>query len=280
MLSCWAFLVLGSVLQPCVEPRDLPPRDPDLQRALEEALYNAGFSRHLEQEKLAVSLVDLNPRGRRYADVNGDVMLYAASLPKIGILLSVFDLGLRGEVPWDWTHMHRLERMITVSSNSNASWGFNVVGAKGIASVIQDPRYCLYHPEEGGLWVGRGFGGTTGTIRDPLFNISHGATSRQTARFYLLLYDQKLVSPYASERMLSVMGPPGHHHKFVAALGHHPGMEFLARKSGTWRNFHADSALIRYYGSTFILVGLAELSEGEYVLRRVADEVHGILHKK
>ncbi|HAI41605.1 MAG TPA: hypothetical protein DCM40_27580, partial [Maribacter sp.] len=44
------------------------------------------------QKKMAVGLVDLsNPEKVRFARVNGNHMMYAASLPKIAILLAAMD---------------------------------------------------------------------------------------------------------------------------------------------------------------------------------------------
>ncbi|MEZ4951471.1 MAG: hypothetical protein R2784_19105 [Saprospiraceae bacterium] len=44
------------------------------------------------QEKLAVGLVDLNnPYDVKYGQINGEVMMYAASLPKIAVLLAAED---------------------------------------------------------------------------------------------------------------------------------------------------------------------------------------------
>ena len=114
------------------------------------------------------------------------------------------------------------------------------------------------------------------SYRDPLKQISHGATARQTARFYAMLDAGQLVSPYWSEWMLARMGPPEYVHKFYLALGDRPGVTFVARKSGTWEDFHSDSALIEHAGRRYIVVGLAAHEEGESMLQRVgeiADEV-------
>ena len=71
--------------------------------------------------------------------------------------------------------------------------------------------------------------------------------------------------------MLHVDGAaPEYFHKFVAALQERPRLEFIARKSGTWQNFHADSVLVQHGKSRYVLVGLAEHADGEEWLRRVA----------
>jgi beta-lactamase class A len=173
-------------------------------------------------------------------------------------------------VHWAPDFAFRLKKMITISNNAFASWGYDVATPAGIAEVMQDPDYCLYQRPHGGLWVGRPFRKSAHSYRDPLFNISHGATTRQTARFYVMLDAGALVSPYWSERMRNLMAPPEHAHKIVAAIGGRRGVDFVARKSGTWKTFHADSALIQHFGKRYVLVALADMSNGEQVIRTVA----------
>ena len=48
---------------------------------------------------MAISLVDLSDLGNaEFADVNGNEMMYAASLPKIAILLAAMDAIEKGEL--------------------------------------------------------------------------------------------------------------------------------------------------------------------------------------
>ena len=62
--------------------------DPDLQQALTTRLNQSDVWRPLiRDKKMAVGIVDLSdPRMPRFAHVNGDHMMYAASLPKIALL--------------------------------------------------------------------------------------------------------------------------------------------------------------------------------------------------
>ena len=66
--------------------------DPGFQSDLEKTLNsNAKWKRLISQKKLAVGVVDLDdPYNPRYARLNGNVMMYAASLPKIAILLASY----------------------------------------------------------------------------------------------------------------------------------------------------------------------------------------------
>ena len=57
----------------------------------------------------------------KVAGVNPDVMLYAASLPKIAILLGAFVKIERGELPLNDETRAELTRMIRKSSNKDAT---------------------------------------------------------------------------------------------------------------------------------------------------------------
>ncbi|MEZ4271450.1 MAG: serine hydrolase [Myxococcota bacterium] len=280
MLGILGAINLGAPLwdTACPAPIPLQHKDPLLGGELALRLRQAGLREYLDNRSLAVAVLDLTWGAETfYAGFNDDEMLYAASLPKIAILLSVAHLANRGDIVWDSEFPQRLEKMITVSSNRFASWGVDVAGLAGIAAVVQDPQYCLYTAPAGGLWVGRAFRKTHHSRRDPLHDISHGATARQTVRLYALLDQGRGVSPYWSARMLDLMGPPGHHHKFVGGIGERSGVHFVARKSGTWRHFHADSALVQHAHARYIVVGLSELARGEKIMRRLSQIVDDVI---
>ena len=76
--------------------------------------------------------------------------------------------------------------------------------------------------------------------------------------------------------MLRLMAPPDYIHKFVKALRDRPQLEFVARKSGTWQNYHSDSALIQHGMARYVLVGLATHEDGGEMMgtvARVADDI-------
>jgi beta-lactamase class A len=64
--------------------------DPGLQAKLDQALREDQLWQSLmDRGKMAVGLVDLaDPAWPRFARVNGEAMMYAASLPKLAILLA------------------------------------------------------------------------------------------------------------------------------------------------------------------------------------------------
>jgi beta-lactamase class A len=245
--------------------------DAALQQQLDDQLQQLRLGSALRQHKLAVALVDITDLSRpRLAMANGDVMLYAASLPKIAILLAAYQRRHEGRLRWDRWREATVTDMIRVSSNRAASQALGWVGQKYLQRLLQSSRYKLYDKHyNGGLWVGRGYGGGGVATRDPLHNLSHGATAFQVARFYHLLAARRLVSPAESREMKRVMSAPGIRHKFVAGLATtHPEAR-LYRKSGSWRSFHADSALVERGERSYIAVALADDPRGEQWLRQL-----------
>jgi len=239
----------------------LPDRDPSLQAALTEVLRQPAYRRLAEQRRISVALVDLSdPDHIRYAGVEDDRMRYAASLPKIGILLGVFDQIDRGRIRYTPQLRQKMEGMIRRSDNALSSELIQLVGFQSIAQALRDPRHQLYDPSrKGGLWVGRGYGNGVGLWRrDPIANQSHGATARQTARFLVMMDRGLLVSPWASSEMKSILGEPAIHHKFVKGLDESHPEARVYRKSGTWKQWHADAALVERAGHKYVAVALLD----------------------
>jgi beta-lactamase class A len=166
--------------------------------------------------------------------------------------------------------------MIRFSSNEDASRVLRWVGVDRLAEILQSSRFALYEQAgSGGLWVGKGYGPEPAVRRDPLQNLSHGATAYQAARLYWLLANDRLLSPAMNVLMKQALGNPGIRHKFVKGLESRPGVE-IYRKSGTWKNFHADSALVVSEGKRVVLVGIAESPDGGNWLERLAAPMHDL----
>ena len=64
------------------------------------------------------------------------------------------------------------------------------------------------------------------------------------------------------------MADSGINHKFVLGLAGRPDAK-IYRKSGSWRQWHSDSALVEHDGHTYIAVGLVEHPEGGNWLARL-----------
>jgi beta-lactamase class A len=129
--------------------------DPGLQRQLDKTLVGLGLDKAAHDRKLGIALVDITRLDKpRVAAVNGDEMLYAASLPKIAILLGAFVEIQQGDMTLDKQTRDSLTRMIRVSSNQDATRMLNRVGKKRLLRILQSPRFHLYDPKvNGGLWV-------------------------------------------------------------------------------------------------------------------------------
>ena len=69
---------------------------------------------------------------------------------------------------------------------------------------------------------------------------------------------------------------PGIHHKFVKALEGIPGIRIF-RKSGTWMDHHADSALVEYGARRYVVVGIAEHRDGGEWLARLGLPLHRLV---
>ena len=253
--------------------------DPRFQKALEDVLDTLELSDAVEQRRLGIALVDItNPDRPTAAAVNADEMMYAASLPKIAILLAAFDKIEHGTLERDEATMQSLARMIRFSSNSDASAIMNLVGKAYIAEVLTSPRYRFYDPHRGGgIWAGKNYGEGGVWQRDPLLNLSHAATPMQIARFYYMLARGDLVSPTASREMLEILSKSGVQHKFVAGMNTLAGTSRIHRKSGTWIDWHSDSALIEHRGRTFIAVALCEHPDGERWLEELIVEMNELV---
>jgi len=249
--------------------------DSSLQRQLNNTLTKLGLDKAVKDKKLSISLVDITRLNKpRVAAVNGDEMLYAASLPKIAILLGAFVEIEQGEMKLDTDTRESLTRMIRVSSNADATRMLNRVGKKRLLGILQSRKFDLYDPKvNGGLWVGKEYGKSAAYQRDPLHNLSHGATAMQTARFYYMLETGKLVGPRLTREMKSMLGNPGIHHKFVKGLADYPDAK-IYRKSGSWRQWHADSAIVEAQGHKYIIVALAESPNGGAWLSRLIQPIH------
>lgn len=253
--------------------------DPDLQYGLEATLDRLALDDDAAREKLCIALIDVTDiRHPRVAEVNGDHMMYAASLPKIAILLGAFVEIERGRLNLSQDNLDSMTRMIRVSSNTDATRMLNLVGKRRVNRILQSERYRLYDPVvNGGLWVGKEYAQGAAFERDPLHHLSHGATAMQTARFYYLLEAGELVNPKLTRIMKSMLADPGIRHKFVKGLAGIPGLH-LYRKSGTWQHWHADSALVEGQGRKYILVGLADDARGGEWLAALAPEVHKLVN--
>jgi len=256
--------------------------DAPLQKDVDAAIRRLGLDDEAASHRLAIALIDLTDLDEpRVAAVNGDEMMYAASLPKIAILLGAFEKIAQGKLPLDAENELLMRRMIRESSNQASTELMTRVGKEYIARVLLSPRYRLYDPRHnGGLWVGKDYASAGLWKRDPLHNLSHGATAMQVARFYYLLETGHLVTPEHSLQMKEILSQTELGHKFVAALRRIRPESNLFRKSGSWGTFHSDSVLVERRGRSYIAVALSNDSQGTRWLERIIVALDGIIFRK
>jgi beta-lactamase class A len=245
--------------------------DPKLQKALVTRLGSLHLQNATARKHLSVVVVDItDPSSPRMAYVNPNEMMYAASLPKIAILLGAFEKIADGEMVLNDETLEKLNLMIRHSSNTAATEILHRVGKEYLAELLQSPRYRLYDPQKnGGLWVGKDYAKAPVWKRDPLHNLSHGATALQVARFYYLLETGQLVSPKLSRLMKSILADTAYEHKFVKGLKKIQPDSEIYRKSGTWGPYHSDSAIVEHHGRRYIAVALAKSAKGERWLQKL-----------
>jgi beta-lactamase class A len=258
--------------------------DNSLQANLEEEiLSNEIWSQLISQKKMAIGIVDLSdPERVRFARLNGNYMMYAASLPKIAILLSAMDAIEKGELTETPEVKKDMRLMISKSDNAASTRMIDRIGYEKIESVMTDPNYEFYDENSGGgLWVGKRYGGGGDTNREPLKQLSHAASVTQVCRFYYLLANGKLVNEKRSKQMLSIMENPELHHKFVNTLDMIAPTARLFRKSGSWKTYHSDSILVwgKESNRRYILVALVDDPDGEQIIRNLVKPVEKVLKK-
>ncbi len=253
--------------------------DAALQRRVDRVLVDLGLDDEAREKHLSVALVDLSHPGRpQAASVNGDEMMYAASLPKIAVLLAAFEKIAQGKMVLDAAAEYRLSRMIKVSSNEYATEMMQKVGKEYIARVLLSPRYRLYDPKHnGGLWVGKDYAKAGMWRRDPLHNLTHGATAMQVARFYYLLVTDNLVTPAHCQKMREILAGSELDHKFVRALREIDPEAAVSRKSGSWSTYHSDSVLVERDGHRYIAVALSNHANGSQWLGRIITKFDALI---
>ena len=73
--------------------------------------------------------------------------------------------------------------------------------------------------------------------------------------------------------MMEALSHPGIKHKFVKGLKAYPDLEIF-RKSGSWKTYHSDSALVRGDGLAYIIVALTNNPNGAFWLEKLASPLH------
>jgi beta-lactamase class A len=251
------------------------PVDPGLQSSLEQIDAQLRAELGMKPEQTAVGVLDL--KTLRLAMLWPDAIDYAASVPKIGILLAYFQMHPEAASRLDSQTRHELGLMIKVSDNEMAAKYSQQLGLKQIQQVLDS--YGFYDATRGGgLWIGKHYNRSGERYGDPIADHSHAATVRQLLRYYLLLEQGKLVSPKASRTMREIFASPEIPHlndKFVKGLEGRDAQ--LLRKSGWWENWFHDTAIVSGGGRHYIIVAMTHHARGEEYLVEFARRIDDVL---
>lgn len=258
--------------------------DPALQADVEALDTRLRAKFDMEPGQTSVGVLDLNTL--RLAMVRPDRIDYAASVPKIAILLAWFQLHPEAATSADPATRHELGLMIKVSDNALAAKYSQLLGLKNIQGVLDS--YGLYDAAHGGgLWMGKHYGKGTERYTDPVGGHSHAATVRQLLRYYLLLEQGRLVSPAASAAMRGIFASPDIAHvqdKFVKgltvpseALAKDGRALQILRKAGWWEDWFSDTAIVTGGGRHYIVAAMTRHRKGDDYLVEFAAAVDDLL---
>jgi beta-lactamase class A len=253
----------------------LTPVDPVLQAALERIDADLRARSGMTTGQTAVGVLDL--KTLRLAMIHPDRGEYAASVPKIGILLAYFQLHPQAATNLDAQTRHELGLMIKASDNEMASKFSQEMGLKQIQAVLN--TYHFYDQDHGGgIWIGKHYGKGGECIGDPVGDNSHAANVRQLLRYFLLLEQGKLISPAASKTMREIFSSPDIPHdriKFVQALSDRNVQ--IIRKWGSWQDWRHDAAIVSGLRRHYILVALTHHPKGDDYLVDLAKSVDDLM---
>lgn len=175
--------------------------NPRLQSKLEQIDADLRAKYGITTEQSAVGLLDL--KTLQLAMIHPDHEEYAASIPKVGILLAYFELHPEAATNLTAQTRHELGLMAKASNNEMAAKFSHELGLKQIQAVLNS--YHFYDTNHGGgIWVGKHYGSGSEHYPDPIGGHSHAATVRQLLRYFLSLEQGRLVSPVASHTMREI----------------------------------------------------------------------------
>ncbi len=252
------------------------PLDPDLQAELEAFDRSVGDELGIPPAERAFGVLDL--ADFRVAMIQPDAMFYAASVPKICIVMAYFDTHPEALTDLDPDVERELQLVIKRSDNELAAKYSQLVGLDKIQEMLQSRRYGFYDEEHGGFWCGKHYGIAQPRMGDPVHDHSHAATVRQCLRYYLMLEQGRLVSAAACAKLKQIFAAPRlefHNDRFVRGLN---GRDVtIIRKSGLWEDWHLDTARVQHGERVYLLAGMVRHPKGEEYLAEMAAAVDEVL---
>lgn len=241
---------------------------------------NSSWRSLILNKKMSIGIVDLSDVNNiKYAGLNDETMMYAASLPKIAILLAAMDAIDKGELKDTKEVRNDMYLMISKSNNQASTRMIDRVGYEKIESVLRGQNKLYDEEVGGGLWVGKRYAAGGKRNPEPMKGLSHAATTKQVCSFYYQLVMGNLVSTERSKEMLEIMKDPSLHHKFVNTLDKVAPQADVYRKSGSWKNYHSDSALVWGPKRKYIIVALIDNNLGEQIIRDLVVPLERVMKK-
>ena len=79
--------------------------------------------------------------------------------------------------------------------------------------------------------------------------------------------------------IFKIMKDPDLHHKFVNTLDQIAPAADVYRKSGSWKNYHSDSALVWGPDRKYVIVALVDDANGEQIIRNLVKPLDRVLKK-
>ncbi|HNO79376.1 MAG TPA: D-alanyl-D-alanine dipeptidase [Phycisphaerae bacterium] len=251
--------------------------DASLQTALERIDQDVRKTLEIKADDRSFGVLSLNDQ--KLAMIEPDRMFYGASVPKIAILLAYFETHPDAATNLPDDVRDELGRMIKNSDNVLAAKYGAMIGIEKVQEIAQSKRYQFFDKDHGGgLWYGKHYGKDSPRIGDPIHDHSHGATVRQCLRYYLLMEQLKLVNAEASITMLEIFASEQLEHgqsKFVKGLS--SKADSILRKSGTWRDWHLDTARVRHGDHFYLIAGMVNHPRGAEYLSEMASRIDELI---
>ncbi len=181
----------------------VPPSPPwekgaALQGLVEKEIAHLRSVGHLlAEDEISLQVYDLQKK-KMLVDVNGRAIRNAASLIKVFVMLAVYEAVARQEMTETPELDHLLHRMIAVSDNESTNVlirrlgkGDAVQGMIGVNAILkklgfEDTRIRELIPEGGRTYANE-------------------TSAHDNTLFFRLLYEQRLVSPFYSQKMNEIL---------------------------------------------------------------------------
>lgn len=210
-----------------------------IQNLLEnEIIHLKAIRQLLPGDEISLQLYDLNAK-TMLADINGTVIRNAASLIKIYVMMAVFEAMARQEILETAEIERHLYRMIAISDNGATNALINRLGQgdslQGMAFVNALVRKM-------------GFSGTRlkELIPEGGKTYANQTSAADTTQFFRLLYEQKLISPYYSQKMKDIL-VKNIHNRIKTPQIKEEGVA-VADKTGYVRGLNGDCGIV-YQGN-------------------------------